>query len=271
MSDNNEKTGKIVFVAVALCLVCSVIVSTAAIQLRPLQEENKVLDVKKNILLAAGLLESPSATKQEVLNAYESIEAKVININTGEYVDGIDPETFDAKAAAKDPSKNIELAPKNDIAGIKTISKYKKVYFVKENDQIQTIILPVHGKGLWSTMYGFLALDTDTTTVKGFGYYQHGETPGLGGEVDNPKWKEQWKGKQVLGRNYEPAIEVVKGSVDKSKPQSIHQVDGLSGATITSNGVTYSLQFWLGENGYMKFLEKFRNQQLATASTVLEN
>lgn len=258
MSGNNETTGKIVTVAVLLCLVCSVIVSTAAIQLKDRQTENKILDVKKNILMAAGILKSPKATKEQILEGYEKIETKVIDLATGEYTD-VDPESFDTRSAAKTPGKNIDLSG-NDPANLKSVSKLQKVYFVKEGENIETIILPVHGKGLWSTMYGFLALATDTTTVKGFGYYEHGETPGLGGEVDNPKWKASWIGKQVLARNYEPAIEVVKGSVDKSSGQAIHQIDGLSGATITANGVTSSLQFWLGEIGYAKFLEKFRNQ-----------
>lgn len=268
MSANNESTGKIILVAVSLCLACSVVVSTAAIQLKERQTQNKILDVKKNILLAAGLLSSPKSSKEEIETAYGKIEEKIIDLSTGEYVDNMDIASYNERAAAKDPSRNVVLPAAQDIAGIKSTAKLKKVFFVKENEQITTIILPVHGKGLWSTMYGFLALAPDTTTVKGFGYYEHGETPGLGGEVDNPKWKASWVGKKVLARNYEPAIEVVKGSVDKSGPNADYQVDGLSGATITSVGVTNSLVFWLGENGYMKFLEKFRNQY-ATASVSL--
>ena len=127
-------------------------------------------------------------------------------------------------------------------------------------DQITKIILPVHGKGLWSTMYGFLALNRDGETVEGFAFYQQGETPGLGGEVDNPKWKASWIGKKVLDESGNPVIDIVKGSVDTTRPEAVHQVDGLSGATITSNGVENLLRFWLGENGFGPYLSKIRGE-----------
>ena len=145
-----------------------------------------------------------------------------------------------------------------DSAGIKKRSKLEKIYYVKDNGVITQVVLPVNGKGLWSTLYGFMALTPDTKTVLGLGFYQHGETPGLGGEVDNPKWKAQWAGKAAFDNEWNPVLKVIKGSVNPGNTDAQHQVDGLSGATITSNGVTGLVRYWLGDHGFGPFLAKFR-------------
>jgi Na+-transporting NADH:ubiquinone oxidoreductase subunit C len=127
-------------------------------------------------------------------------------------------------------------------------------------NQIEQIILPVRGKGLWSTMYGFLALSPSLEDVKGLSFYKHGETPGLGGEIDNPSWKAQFPGKKIFSENGEPMITVLKGKVNPQDPMAKYQVDGLSGATITSNGVANLLKFWLGEEGFGHYFDKLKAQ-----------
>ena len=143
-----------------------------------------------------------------------------------------------------------------DIAQLKRMPKYMAVYFVKEDGEIKEIILPIYGKGLWSTMYGFMALDSDLQTIRGFTFYEHGETPGLGGEVDNPNWKKIWKGKKAFDEEWNVKIEVIKGRVDPSSDNAKYQIDGLSGSTLTTRGVDNLVKFWLGDNGYGPFLEK---------------
>ena len=128
---------------------------------------------------------------------------------------------------------------------------------VEHDGELDKIILPVRGAGLWSTLYGFLALENDLNTVAGLGFYEHGETPGLGGEVDNPKWKALWPGKEVYDDG-QVAIELIKGSVDASTRNAENKVDGLSGATLTSRGVSNLVQFWMGDNGYKLFLKNLR-------------
>ena len=103
-------------------------------------------------------------------------------------------------------------------------------------------------------MYGFLALGSDLNTIKGFGYYSHGETPGLGGEVDNQTWKNQWIGKKLYGEEGQ-----VKFKVAKTEGTGEYQVDGLSGATITANGVTSSMKYWFGAHGYKGFLSNLKS------------
>ena len=233
--------------------------STAAVKLRPIQIENKKLDVKKNLLLAAGLIKTGKVSKGDIEKAFNSIETKLIDLESGEEASGVDAASFDLEKADKDPKGAMSIPSDQDIARIKTRSKVRPVYLVKSGNQVSQIILPFHGKGLWSTMYGFLSLAPDTKTVKGIGFYQHGETPGLGGEIDNKKWQKSWEGKVVLGRDYKPTIDVIKGAVDASADNAISKIDGLSGATLTSDGVENSVNYWMSNNGYGKFLAKFRD------------
>ena len=253
---SNDSTTKTLIVALLLCLVCSIIVSSAAVSLKPIQLKNKSADIKQNILEVAGLLE----TNIDVDAVFENIETHIVNIETGDYVKDIDPNTYDQRKAAKDTNTNIVLDSDTDIAKIKRQAKYAKVYHVTENDQLKLIILPVHGYGLWSTMYGFIALENDANTIYGLKFYEHGETPGLGGEIDNPKWRKLWQGKTVFDNSSSPVITVVRGLANPDSRSYQHEVDGLAGATLTGQGVDKLMRFWLGENGFGPYLENFRSR-----------
>jgi len=251
----NDSLEKTIAIALALCLVCAVFVSLSAVGLKPLQTYNKALDMKKNILDVAGLLKEGTNIDQ----AFETqIEAKIVDLKTGDYDDSIDVENFDQRKAAKDPEQNVVIERKDDIASIKVKSKKAKVYLVKTGGNISSIILPIHGYGLWSTMYGFLALDADGQTVQSINFYDQAETPGLGGEVVNPAWRALWKGKQLYNSESIPVLRLVKGVVDNSKPDSEFQIDGLAGATLTSNGVTNLIRYWMGNEGFAPYLNKVR-------------
>ncbi len=250
-----ESVSKTFVVAIVLAAACSLLVSGAAIGLRSMQEANKVRDRKKNILIVAGLYDAKAAVEK----SFQQIEPRVVDLATGEYAaeDQFDPETFDQRAAAKDPNLSVTIPSEKDLAGIGRREKYSLVYLVKKDDKLDQVILPVDGKGLWSTLYGFLALDGDLNTVKGITFYEHAETPGLGGEIDNPTWKAKWVGKKVFDDKGGVQLVVVKGVADESSP---HQVDGLSGATLTANGVTNLVQYWLGDDGFKKLLERLKSQ-----------
>ncbi len=255
MSSNNEGLGRVLTVALALCVVCSVVVSTAAVVLKPQQEINKTRDLKRNILMAAGMF-NPEQTVEE---QFERVTTKVIDVSTGEYVDDVDPQAFDQRDAAKDPARSTRLSAEEDLAKIMRRSDYALVYLVNNAEgDLDKVILPIHGYGLWSTLYGFIALESDADTIAGLGFYDHGETPGLGGEVDNPRWKAMWEGKQVY-RDGDVAIAVVKGAVSPDSPAADWQVDGLSGATLTSKGVSNLVQFWMGDNGFAPYLSNLRS------------
>ncbi len=257
MSANNDTISKTLIVTISLCVVCAVLVSAAAVGLKPLQLANKALDKKTNILAAANI----DATGKDVNELFDSsVVARVLDMQTNSWADDIDPATYDEAKAVKDPEQAVKLTSDQDQAGIKKHARYKTLYMVKSGDVVETLILPIHGKGLWSTLYGFMALEGDLNTVVGLGFYSHAETPGLGGEVDNPRWKASWPGKKVFASNdaSTAAIGLIKGKVDPANKAAAHQIDGLAGATLTANGVTNLVQFWLGENGYAPFLAKLR-------------
>ncbi|MCV6603873.1 MAG: Na(+)-translocating NADH-quinone reductase subunit C [Porticoccaceae bacterium] len=242
-----------ILVALILCLVCSVVVSGAAVGLRDMQQANKELDKKGNILKAAGLYEEGVSIDQQ----FESVTAKVVDLSTGRFTDAVDAASYDQRKASKDPAMSDKLTGEQDIAKIGRKEKYATVYMVEGANGIEKLILPIKGYALWSTLYGFVALESDFNTVAGLGFYEHKETPGLGGEIDNPSWKALWVGKQVYNGN-QAAISVIKGAVDNSKPEAVYQVDGLSGATQTSKGVHNLMQFWMGDEGFAPFLANLK-------------
>ncbi|OZG73469.1 Na(+)-translocating NADH-quinone reductase subunit C [Hahella sp. CCB-MM4] len=263
MSKSNDSIQKIVTVALALCVVCSVIVSASVVILKPVQVQNKTLNLKENILRAAGML-SAAPTKQEIEEKFAQITPKLVDLDTGEYVEPsaagfASMEAFDQKKVAQNPDTSRVLTSAEDQASIKRREKYAKVYIVTEGDEISRVILPVRGYGLWSTLYGFLALKGDADTVVGLGFYEHGETPGLGGEVDNPNWKAQWPGKEVYNENGEAVVRLVKGGVNPEAADAKYSVDALSGASLTSRGVQNLLQYWLGEEGFKTYLDRVRS------------
>lgn len=260
MSSQKESTARTLLVALLVCLVCSVFVAGAAVALRPIQVENKLLDKQRSILAIAGL-GNPSMSGSEVKTLFdERIVAHLVDLTTGRFSDKYDPNTFDPLIASKDPKLSVEIPGNDDIASIKRRENYTVVYIVEGADgSMESLILPVRGYALWSTLYGFMALKGDLNTVQGFGFYQHAETPGLGGEIDNPKWLALWPGKQVFSQAGEPVIQVVKGNVNAANPNASHQIDGLAGATLTSDGVSHLLKYWLGENGFGSFIKNLRS------------
>lgn len=240
-----------------LCAICSLAVSVAAVSLRGIQHANQKALKQRNILKAAGLYkegkDAPPLSEQ-----FKAIDTELIDLETGLPAKGVDAATYDQLKASKDPDLSVAIPPEEDIAGIKRREKYSFVYYVnKRGDKFDKLILPIYGKGLWSTIYGYLALESDLKTVAGITFYKDGETPGLGGEINNPNWQATWHGKQAF-EDGKPAIDVVKGGVKKGSPEAIHQIDALSGATITSNGVENTIKYWLGDGGFGPFLSRHK-------------
>ena len=264
MSDSSKKDSvfRTFLVAFLTCAICSVFVAGASVMLRPIQLKNQELFKNKNILIAAGLLErNEKISADEVAKRLESIQTLKVDLATGEIVAaGEEAQAYDERAAAKSATESVKIAGTKAGAkhkvGLSTRGKYGTVYVttVPESGK-QRVVLPIVGKGLWSVLYGFITLDLDDETnsfnrVSRLLFYDQGETAGLGGEIANPNWQVKWEG-QMAYLNGEPAISVVKGS---ASPDSPYEVDGISGATLTGNGVNGTVHYWLEE---MKpFLEK---------------
>lgn len=242
--------------AALVCVACAVVVSSSAVALRERQAVNQMLDMQRNVLVAAGLAAPDEALAPDEIEArFAPIRQVVVDRESGAPAD-VDPAAFDPRAAAADPATS-RAAPPND-AGLQRVADQALVYELRAADgALDLVVLPVHGLGLWGILYGFVALDADLETIRGLTYYEHKETPGLGGEVDNPRWKRLWNGRKAFGPDGAPAIEVIRGLAGPPEDDPF-RVDGLAGATMTSRGVTRMLRFWLDEQGFGPYLERLR-------------
>lgn len=244
--------------AAMVCVVCSVFVSGSAVALRDRQEANRLLERQRNVLVASGLAtDDESLASEEVAARFAPIRQIVVDLQTGDEVPDIDASTFDQRAATIDTSTS-RAAPDN-LAGLRRLPNHALVYELRGADgRLDQVVLPVSGLGLWSTLYGFVALDADIETVRGLTFYEHLETPGLGGEVDNPRWKALWPGRKAFDGE-DVRLEVVKGRAG-SVTDDPYRVDGLAGATITSRGVTNLFRFWLGSEGFGPYLDRLKTR-----------
>ncbi len=233
-----HKNSYVFFFAAVVTISCSILLAAAANLLRDRQQENIALDIRKNILASAEL-GSEEMTRQEVLSLYDKyIRSKVINLE-GE-------EVPDKTVEQLDPKKDLNLLP---------------LYYAEEDSEIKAYILPISGKGLWSTIYGYVALEEDLNTVMGITFYQHGETPGLGGEIEKEWFTSNFKGKKILSPEGDlVSITVIKGKVKQLIPEdeAYHYVDGISGSTLTGRGLNKFLKNDL--ETYKPFIDKIRNE-----------
>ena len=252
---NKDSIQNTVIIGLGLCFVCAAIISFIAVGLKQTQKQNVILDQQKKIVAAADL----ESFYGSVTKAYDSIEEIVVDLDTGNLTE-IDPKNYDLTKELQDNSKFINLTSSEDIATIKVRENFSKVFLEYRDGELNTVILPVRGYGLWGILYGYLAISNDLNTIVGLEFYEHKETPGLGAEIDNPAWKALWNGKKLFDEEGNLLIEVIKGKVAANDMESTYKVDGLSGATLTSNGVTNLLAFWLGELGYSKFLSSLKEE-----------
>lgn len=270
-----DSVGYTIGVALVLCVVCSLGVSGAAVALKERQELNKQLDRQKNILDATGIAYSETGapasqlSREMVTKLFANIEERLVDLETGEFDTTTDPKTYDERKAAKDPETNVDIDTKTFDPGVKKREKIARVFIVKDaQGGISQLVLPVYGKGLWSTLYGYMALKSDLKTIQGLTFYEHGETPGLGGEVENPAWKAQWNGLSIYDDSGVPVVGVAKGPAPADDQ---HLVDGLSGATITCRGVTNLVRYWTSEDAFGPFLTKLREKAGASEGSAATN
>ena len=242
-------------VAFLVCLVCAIVVSSAAVALKPAQDANIERDRQMNILAAAGLLDPDLSVEEQ----FATVQTRVVDLRTGNYTNAVDPTTYDHLKAAKtvgELSSSFDELGTDDLAKIGRRENYSVVYLIDDdNGNLDKVILPIRGYGLWSTLQGFVALEEDLNTVAGIGFFSHLETPGLGGEIDNPQWKAIWPGKQIY-RDGEVSLSVIKGPVVSGSTNESYEIDGLAGATLTTKGVDNLVKFWLGEQGFGQYLQK---------------
>jgi Na+-transporting NADH:ubiquinone oxidoreductase subunit C len=255
-----ESIARPFYTVLILAFVCSALVAGAAVGLRPQQEVNRDLDRKRHIVNAAGLFQEGTTIEE----MFRPIETKVIELATGKFVpeDTLRPESFKQLKSALSDDTGRALTSEEDRAKLRRLEKYSLVYLVKDGSKISQIVLPVRGKGLWSTMYAYVAIDGDLSTIRGVSFYEHGETPGLGGEIENKKWQDGWTGKKVYDDNGTISLKFAKGKASTEAPAKYFQIDGLSGATLTTKGVNNLMEFWFGDHGFKPFFAQLQKKDV---------
>ncbi|MCB1682918.1 MAG: NADH:ubiquinone reductase (Na(+)-transporting) subunit C [Pseudomonadales bacterium] len=207
-------------IVVCVALVCSALVTTAVQILHPIQAAYAAIERNRAIVVAAGLVSS-EADDAEVVAAFLTLDARVMARDSGKWVEEIDGRTYDHwKVDADQPGR------------------YLPVYLVVNDGQIDRVVVPVDGKGMWSTLYGFLALKSDLNTISSLVIYEHGETPGIGDRIQDPQWLAQWQGKRLRDAGGALKIDV---SPDTVLPE-IHRIDTITGATVTARAVGRMVQ-----------------------------
>jgi Na+-transporting NADH:ubiquinone oxidoreductase subunit C len=258
---NNDSPQKALLVVFLVALVCSILVSVAAITLKPKQLRNQLIERSRNIISLTGLVPVGAAlSDDQILAAVEQLDIRVVNIDTGEFDASIDPAEFDARAVVNDPDLSIAIPPADDVAKLGRRTRHAVVYLVWDNNELSRVILPIHGQGMWSTLYGYLALEADLNTIAAVSFYEQTETAGLGDQIQRPDWQAQWGGRQLFDSQGSLRFRVAAGAVEEGSTAARHQVDALTGASVTADAVTQLVAYWFGPNGYTSFLGKLYSQ-----------
>jgi len=269
-----DSIGGTVLVASVLCVVCSIVVSVAAVGLRPIKERNQKQAFQREVLKVLDLYDPDENKPSEIPELFEQVKTALVDIDAGttiswEEVD-LSSDTFDLKEVSPNPKYTVNIPPEKDVAGMGTREKYTVVYMLLgDSGEVEQLVLPVRGKGLWSTMWGLLSLDGDGKTVRGLTFYEDGETPGLGGEINNPSWLSKWSNpecpKVLYGPSENVQISFSKGNVTCEMPESEHKFEALGGATITTRGVEQMMHYWLGDHAYKPLINNLTSGEVELA------
>ena len=256
---NKDSPSGAFLIVLVVALVCSALVSTAVVTLRPIQLNNALLNRSKNIMQLTGLLpEGGPPGDEEMLGLFKSLDARVVEIDAAAFTGEIDAATFDQRKAASSADLGVAVPVDQDLARLGNRSRFATVYLVWMDGQLDRIILPIRGAGMWSMLYGYVALEADLNTVAGVTFYEQAETPGIGDQIMRPDWQAQWQGRRVFDGQGEYAFGVGPGQINPGTAAAQFRVDVLTGATVTSIAVSALMDYWFGPHGYQPFLERLR-------------
>jgi len=258
---NKDSPRNALFAVLITALVCSSLVSAAVVVLRPIQLNNQMLDRSRNIMQLTGLLPGGQAVEDdEMLELYKSLDRRIIDIDTADFENEMDPGTFSKRRALTDPELSVAIPPDLDQASLGRRTRFAPVYMVWKENTLDRVILPVRGSGMWSMLYGYIALEPDLSTISGMTFYEQNETPGLGDQITHDHWLEQWQGRRIYDDSGSPRFRVSEGVVAPGSASAEFEVDALTGATVTGNAVTGLMHYWFGPHGYQDFLLALREQ-----------
>ena len=258
---SNESPRKALLVVFCVALVCSILVSVAAVSLKPIQLQNQLLERGRNIISLTGLVPVGQAVADDqLLELMGQLDHRLVSLDTGEFDASADPADFDARRAASDPERSTPVPADLDVAALSRRADQAEVFLVWGDPGLERIILPIHGQGMWSTIYGFLALESDLKTIGAVSFYEQAETAGLGDQIMRPDWQAQWSGRRLFDDQGSYQFGIAAGSVDPSSAAAAYRVDGISGATITGNAVGRIVEYWVGPHGFGPLLDRLTRE-----------
>lgn len=247
-----DSQGRTIAMAVIVSAVCAVVVSGASVMLSPRIDAN--LAAERQAKLDELIASMPALADLLAESGAETMETLVVDLTSATRTDRAEA---DMQALAQDADTSTALTPEQDFAGIGSRPDFAQISVLKSGDKVELVILPIYGAGYQSVIEAYLALEGDLNTVAGLAITAQGETPGLGAKIADPGWQSLWPGKQIAGEDGEVKLSVVRG-----KASTEFEVDGITGATRTSNAVSGMMQFWMGPNGYGPVLDALAEGRL---------
>jgi Na+-transporting NADH:ubiquinone oxidoreductase subunit C len=243
---------KIFGIAVLVAFTCALVVSITSVALKPLQDAH--LEVERAAKMEAMLNTLPQMRGLMRESGVTALETRLVNLSDGSFAPDMDAEGFDAVAAADHPATSIVIPSEADVAGLKRREHHAPVHLLERDGELKLLVLPMRAAGYQSTITAMLALQPDLRTIAGLTITGHAETPGMGARIAEPEWAALWPGKQIADDDGRIVIDVVRGQATGP-----YEVDGISGATRSSNAVGLMLAFWLGDLGYGPFLDRLES------------
>ena len=256
---NNESPIKALIVVIATALVCSILVTVAAVTLQPIQRAYQDLERNRYLVGISGLTDGvEELSDRDIVSRFQALEARIVDLDRGDYDQRYNPATFDTWQADDDAQLSIAIPAAADLAKLSRRSRLVTVYLVKDNGDLKRMILPIYGQGMWSTLYGFIALEADLNTIADITFYEQAETPGIGDQILRPDWQARWQGRKLYDEAGTLRFRIGGGTADPTTLEAVYQVDALTGATVTVDAVANMVRYWFGPHGFAPFLESIR-------------
>ena len=226
--------------------------------LQPIQRAYQDLERNRFIVQMSGLMDAADElSDREIIAAFQDLDARIVDLDQGVFDETYNPDTFDTRKVSGSPEFSVTIPTDQDMAGLGRRSRLVTVYLVWDGGDLERIVFPIYGQGMWSMLHGLLALESDLNTIADVTFYEQAETAGIGDQILRPDWQARWRGRKLFDERRTLQFSIAQGTIDPDSPEAAYEVDALTGATVTANGVTNLVRYWFGPHGFAPFLENF--------------